>query len=474
MNNGLKQMMLAALLSGSVALQAQEKSWCGSMDVVQEQLRDNPEMQQRYHDFIEGLKQEPTHPSSRAANEVIFIPVVFHIIHNGDAVGTGENITESQVYSQIDILNQAYNNMDAAAGTVPDVFKPLVANVNVQFCLAKFDPSGNPTTGIIRHEMSRESWDSSSTIDKVLKPATIWDRNRYLNIWTVRMGGSLTDQGILAYSSFPGVTQSDRDGVVCRFNLIGASSPTGLTGHNKGKSMVHEVGHWLGLLHIWGDDDGKCANDPNGGSDYISDTPDQADLNFGCPVFPHVTCNNGPNGDMFMNYMDYVNDECMAMFTPKQAERMIGVLNSQRSIIKTAASKCYYSLDAAVADIPFPKDTVCSLGFQPAIILKNEGLTTLTSGKIYYQWDGGAVQSQNWNGSLAMQQEAKVLLAETNLLQGDHSLYVTFETPNGQPADNLSTNDSKDVVFYVYDGGVGIPLPISKALKLISLHRVGV
>lgn len=166
-----------------------------------------------------------------------------------------------------------------------------------------------------------------------------------------------------------------------------------------------------------------------------------------------------------MNYMDYVNDECMYMFTPKQAARMTGVLNGIRTQIKSSASKCFYNLDVAMMDISFPKDTVCSLTFRPVITFKNEGLTTLTSCKLYYQLDGGAVQTYNWSGSLGMQETINVLLPDISLDEGDHSLYVTLANPNGQPTDNLSTNDSKDITFYVYDGGAALPLPVSEGFE---------
>jgi hypothetical protein len=137
-----------------------------------------------------------------------------------------------------------------------------------------------------------------------------WDRNKYLNIWVCDISG-----GILGYAQFPGGSAST-DGVVVDYQYFGTIG-TATAPFNKGRTATHEVGHWLNLYHIWGDDGTGCT-----GSDLVSDTPNQADQNYGCPAFPQVSCSNGPNGDMFMNYMDYTDDACMFMFSTGQATRM--------------------------------------------------------------------------------------------------------------------------------------------------------
>lgn len=387
--------------------------------------------------------------NSRALTDIIYVPVVFHVVHNGDAVGQDENISEAKILAQIDAMNAQFNMLDPDTATVPSVFKPLIAKTYIKFCLAKFTPSGQPTSGIVRHQYAAASWDDENTIDNTIKPATIWDRNKYLNIWTVNMGGSLFADGVLAYATLPFSATNDDDGIVSRHTAVGANS----------KTIVHEAGHWLGLLHIWGFN-GNC----NDVGDFISDTPDQADLNFGCPTFPSVSCNNGPNGDMFMNYMDYTNDNCRSMFTIGQNNAMRNTLDNSRASIKNAATQCFYSLDAAVVDLIFPADTVCNLSFNPLVTLKNEGVVTLVSGKFYVQIDGGSTQIIDWQGSLQTLAQTQVSLNLQTVTAGSHTITVTFGNANNN-TDNFSANDSKAKTFYAYDGGTAGTLPITEGFE---------
>jgi hypothetical protein len=146
-----------------------------------------------------------------------------------------------------------------------------------------------------------------------------WPRDDYLNMWVCTIQG-----GLLGYAQFPGGPQST-DGVVINNTAFG-SNGIARAPFNLGRTAVHEVGHWLNLLHIWGDDRGGCT-----GSDNVSDTPNQAGSNGEKPSFPHISCNNGPHGDMFMNYMDYVDDDTMNMFTKGQLERMNAALSGPRA-----------------------------------------------------------------------------------------------------------------------------------------------
>ena len=150
-----------------------------------------------------------------------------------------------------------------------------------------------------------------------------WDASQYLNIWCCNLGG-----GLLGYAQFPGGAAAT-DGVVFLYSSIGSvAQPGTYSPYNLGRTATHEVGHWLNLRHINGD--------TNCGNDLVSDTPTQQALNFGCPAFPHVTCSNGPNGDMFNNYMDYGDDNCLNMFTAGQGTRMTAALNGPRVSIKTS------------------------------------------------------------------------------------------------------------------------------------------
>ena len=183
----------------------------------------------------------------------------------------------------------------------------------MQFCLAQVDPNGNPTTGIVRVPTTVGPFIGNDAVKFTAQGGDdAWDRNKYLNVWVCNI------MGYLGYSSFPG-SPAELDGVVCYFGAFGTGGVT-LPPYHLGRTMTHEIGHWMNLYHIWGDDGTGCI-----GSDQVDDTPNQAGYNFGCPTFPKISCNNGPNGEMFMNYMDYCNDQCLLMFTEGQKNRMRAV-----------------------------------------------------------------------------------------------------------------------------------------------------
>jgi len=244
----------------------------------------------------------------------ITIQVVVHVVYKTAA----ENISVAQIKSQIKVLNKDYRAKNADKSKVPPVWKGLVADVSILFALASKDPKGKPTTGITRTKTTRASFD---TDDSVKSSATggvnAWPANRYLNIWVCTLAN-----GILGYAQFPGGPKKT-DGVVILNTAFGTVGTAGAP-FNRGRTTTHEVGHWLNLRHIWADTE-DCS-----GTDFVADTPNAAGPNYGKPKFPHVTCNNGPNGDMFMNYMDYVDDDAMFMFTTQQVVRMQTAMSGPR------------------------------------------------------------------------------------------------------------------------------------------------
>jgi hypothetical protein len=246
---------------------------------------------------------------------VITIPVVFHIVYNS----TTQNISDAKILAQLGVLNKDFARLNADAGNTPSAFQGVAVNTNIQFCLAQRDPNGNATTGINRKQTTATSFSTNDNIKRTANGGVDpWPTTSYLNIWSGNLSG-----GVLGYAQFPGGSAAT-DGVVLLFSSIGGPSAPGTsTPYHLGRTATHEVGHWLNLRHIWGD--------ANCGSDLVSDTPTQQTSNFGCPTFPHTTCSNGTNGDMFMNYMDYTDDLCMNMFTSGQSTRMNASISSSRS-----------------------------------------------------------------------------------------------------------------------------------------------
>lgn len=274
------------------------------------------------------------------ANEVITIPVVFHIIYNT----ADQNLSDQQILSQLRVLNEDFRRLNADASFTPEPFKPFAADCRISFCLAQTDPAGKPTSGIVRKNTTKTTFSLNDGMKFTAAGGDdAWDCKKYLNIWVCNMEGNT-----LGYATVPG-GQADKDGVVIQydaFGTIGNLRPA----YNKGRSATHEVGHWLGLKHVWGDND--C------GSDEVDDTPQQFSYNNNCPTFPHMsTCSPNSNGDMFMDYMDYTNDACMNMFTAGQRNKMRAqfALNGFRnSFLNSTACESAGPIPVDSASLPKP------------------------------------------------------------------------------------------------------------------------
>ncbi len=239
---------------------------------------------------------------------VVTIPVVVHVVWH-TAV---ENVSLAQIQSQLVVLNDDFRKLNADIVNVPAPFQPLAADCEINFCLAQQDPSGNLTTGVERRKTSIAQFIYPTQDMKHYATGGLnaWDATKYLNIWVINLGG-----GPDGFGSFPGGNLSE-DGIVMlyqHFGTVGAATPP----YTFGRVSVHEIGHWLNLIHVWGDDGGACD-----GSDLVDDTPNQGDHNFDCGPFPIISCNNGPNGDLYVDYMDYAPDDCVVMFTYGQKDRM--------------------------------------------------------------------------------------------------------------------------------------------------------
>lgn len=300
---------------------------CGTMPVHERLLRTNPEYarariasENNHHMMMMGQR-------APARVGITTIPVVVHVVFNT----AQQNISDAQVQSQIAVLNRDFRKTNPDVALVPAAFAPLAADARVQFALATTDPNGAATNGITRTRTNKASFTDDDQIKSAATGgADAWPADKYLNLWTApRLTSPQGD--LLGYAQFPGGPAAT-DGVVILHSAFGTTG-TAAAPFNLGRTATHEIGHWLNLRHIWGDDGNGCN-----GSDFVDDTPNQADHNFGTLAFPHITCNNGPNGDMFMNYMDYVDDDSMFMFTEQQVQRMHAALEFSRSQLGAAAT----------------------------------------------------------------------------------------------------------------------------------------
>lgn len=283
---------------------------------------------------------------------VVTIPVVVHVIHNGDALGANENISDARVISQITVLNQDFRKI---LGTRGYNTNPIGADVEIEFCLAKVDPNGNATNGIHRVNLGTASWSTQSSVQTTLKPQTQWDPTRYFNIWVCQFNSTNVNAelyGVLGYAQFPSTSglpglnnnggSANTDGVVIDWRAFGSSDY--VTGNyfediDKGRTTTHEVGHFFGLRHIWGDAGNQDEGINCDGTDYCADTPNAGWENYDCNDV-YDSCPEEGN-DMTENYMDYTNDTCMNIFTIDQKARMMAVLqNSPRRNTLTTSTAC--------------------------------------------------------------------------------------------------------------------------------------
>jgi len=317
----IAQILILSILSPTFS---QEKCASMYMDSLR-RVEQGTESLQDFENWLQTLMaKSPQNVHYNGSRAVVTIPVVVHIIHNGDAVGAGENISAAQINSQITVLNEDFRRLMGTPGFNTNA---IGADVEIEWCMAVIDPNGNimPEPGIDRVNLGAASYSSTNTINSSVKPQTYWNPERYCNIWSVNFSGST-----LGYAQFPNANLqgigtnnggATTDGVVVRHTAFGrvgnVSSP-----YNKGRTLTHELGHWLGLRHIWGDGS-SCTS-----TDYCDDTPKATAANYGCPT--KNSCNDGtpdPN-DMVQNYMDYSDDGCMNIFTLCQKTRMLTALNN--------------------------------------------------------------------------------------------------------------------------------------------------
>jgi hypothetical protein len=271
---------------------------CASQEVLEAQLKADPTLALRMNE-IEAFTQKSI-LSGRLVNGKIEIPVIVNVLYKTAA----ENISDAQIQSQIDVLNQDFNATNSDFNSVPSLFSGVAANVGITFVLEKIN----------RKSTTKTSWGTRDAMKKTkqggLDPTSPTTK---LNMWACTIGG-----GILGYAQFPGGS-SATDGVVIDSKYFGLSG-TASYPYNLGRTATHEVGHWMNLRHIWGD--------ANCGSDLVSDTPTHDTANYGVPVFPHYSTCTGTPVEMTMNYMDYTDDRGMYMFSNGQKSRIDAIFVS--------------------------------------------------------------------------------------------------------------------------------------------------
>lgn len=416
---------------------------CGTMDALEKQRIENPKSYQYYLEAMEMAENWMANPNNqnRLGADTIIIPVVFHVVYKT----ADQNISNLRITEQIDILNKDYARLNADASNTPARFQPIAGGIKIKFCLANRDPNGNSTTGIERKATTINSFSANDVKMKFTSQGGLdaWNKNKYLNIWTCNLSG-----GVLGFATFPG-GDVGLDGVVLLSTVVGFGTAAP---YNKGRTATHEVGHWMGLRHIWGDDGVTSSQECNNqdsecdGSDFINDTPNQCGATYGCLTGVQKDfCNNTADGIMYMNYMDYVNDNCMNMFTIGQITKIQGTLNTTRASLLTSdgcSGTTVVTIDAQPIQILAPTGSSCTTTFTPSVKFKNNGTGNITS----LQFTFGTIGSSDsltyiYNGSIAP--GATIDLTSNTAFSrpaGTYTFFVRVKNVNGAKDNNLSNN----------------------------------
>jgi len=458
------------LLLTGFSVNAQHTKTCDAdhmTDLIKEKFPEHADAWEDFHQRVipELVKNQP--PAQLTAGEILRIPVVIHVIHTGEAVGTGANLSVAQIQAQLDILNEDFAAQNDNFNQTPAQWTSVIGNPNIQFCLANVDPAGNPSNGITRHNLTVTGTNTSdSNIEDGIKPPTTWNSNIYYNIWTLPIPGTTASGGTVGYAYLPNnfTIGSDFDGTVVDWRWFGGP------GFNQSgyKTLTHETGHYLGLPHTFNDTD--CSGDDN-----IEDTPNISAAT--ASLIPGLSCSNdnfptGPsscgNEHMYVNYMDYVNsDYCYTSFTAGQIAVMRGVLEGDRpfnygsrlALINNSNTACASAANnIGITSVAQPTaGTNCTPGpVTPQVTVGNFGTEAVTTFSVSYQIDNGTLVSENFVDNIASGGTVTVSLPVFTPPTSAYDFTVYTQNPNG--VTDTQTDNDTTVISSVLVTPQGLPL----------------
>ena len=432
---------------------------------------------------------------------IVTIPVVFHIV-----LVNPYQITDDVVKSEIDAMNTDFAGLNADSTNIPAAFEAVRGHSSIRFILAKRTPGGQLTNGIERISSSTTGNPNNITDSikrKSLGGADAWDPNSYLNIWVGNISG---DVGVLGYTQIPGSGTPLDDGIFCNIRSFGISS-CNASNYNKGRTIVHELGHYFGLNHIWGDD--ETSNNTCSGDDFraltadgssfvlpptlynppgkgntpadIGDTPNQSVATTDCATgIVTDSCSPAPPGIMYENFMDYTMDNCYSLFTKKQVERMEYVLMNFRTSLLTSTGATppanAPTIDAApimsinpggfettgCTSVFHPSTLTCPGNILPEVLIKNNGLNTITSITVGYVLNGASPVQVSLNTNLASGQTQMITLPAAAVSTGNYTFKFFTGKVNGISTDQVPANDTLSATLTVPNP---LPLPVFEGFE---------
>lgn len=389
-------------------------------------------------------RESPIRITGKQEVPILVIPVVVHVIYyQEDGVEVG-NIPDEQILSQINVLNEDYRRNNPDTLLTPEIFLPVAADTRIEFRLAQRDPNGAPTTGIVRLEGPKSSWNANSIADDLLlKSLSFWPPEDYMNLWVVNLSGEFLGYAQYPLTDLPGSLppfNRETDGVVIDYQVFGSTSKGFFPGmrlnYDQGRTTTHEVGHYLGLRHIWGDSD-AC-----GATDYCEDTPDQETNYYSCTDVEGFSCGSV---DMYQNYMDYSYDICMNLFTADQMDRMRIVLENSPRRASLLNSPALLPPDTVsnilvVREIIQPSDITCETLLNPEIQVQNIGNNPVTDFQIRLTIDETVYPELEFNIFLETGASLDInfsdLLGDIVLDKGQHFFNVEIGEVNGTDSIN--------------------------------------
>ncbi len=389
--------------------------------------------------------------------ETRVIPVVVHVLHNGTAVGVQANISDAQILSQIRVLNEDFRRKNADAIRTPAEFLPVAADANIEFVLAKQDPNGLPTTGIVRKQGPKTIYAPEDAT--LIGQTSQWNPEEYLNMWVVPLVSPFLGYATFPTSNLPGLnfspTAAIRDGITVDYLFFGTGP--GTAANTTGRTATHEVGHYLGLRHIWGDEAG-CELD-----DFVLDTPSQDNPN-------NTICNDNPsrfscgNSNMIQNYMDYTPDPCMNLFTKGQVDRFDVVLtNSPRraTLVNSRGTKdpILPSRDVSLSKVVNPADALCQTNVAPQVEIQNRGFELVSSVRIEFRWNGNLIESKRFTTELRTTEKVTLTFGNLDTRGEVNEFSFTVVQVNDQ-ADLVSSNNTL-TTRPVQQGQLTLPYAVS-------------